>query len=219
MKSSHRFVPARGVRLVFPTTGFRCWRGWTGLRICRNACLPLAVLAICLGLSRMTLAQAAPDADTGGIRLSVGGTVSGYELGYGQVKILGGAAFADFDTLRHFGVEGEARWLNFHLKSGQNSPGADEKATTYLGGLRYSRYYGRFQPYAKALAGIGQFNYPYNYATETDLVVAGGGGVDYRLTNKIRWRAVDFEYQLWPQFTYGQMSSYGVSTGIRIRIR
>jgi hypothetical protein len=71
----------------------------------------------------------------------------------------------------------------------------------------------------KGLVGIGQFNYPYNYAKETDLVVAGGGGVDYRLTNRIRWRAADFEYQMWPQFTFGRMSSYGLSSGIRIMIR
>jgi hypothetical protein len=45
-----------------------------------------------------------------------------------------------------------------------------------------------------------------------------GRRVDYSLTRKIRWRAVDFEYQSWPQFHYGQMSSYGASTGIRIKI-
>jgi hypothetical protein len=166
----------------------------------------------------MAHAQAVPAADAGGVRLSAGGTASGYYLDYGKMKIMGATAFVDFDTLRHYGFEGEARWLAFHLPSDQNGPVADEHATTYMVGPRYSRYYGRFQPYAKALVGIGQFNYPYNFAKETDLVVAPGGGLDYRLTRRIRWRAVDFEYQIWPQFQYGRMSSYGLSTGLRIKI-
>jgi hypothetical protein len=70
----------------------------------------------------------------------------------------------------------------------------------------------------KGLVGIGQFSYPYNLARETDLVVAPGGGFDYCLTDRFRWRAADFEYQVWPQFNFGQMSSFGLSTGIRVKI-
>jgi hypothetical protein len=171
-----------------------------------------------MGLSRTAHAQTAPAADAGGMRLSAGGTASGYQLGYGNVKILGASAFVDGDTRRHWGFEGEARWLVFHWKVSDQGPGADENAKTYMAGPRYSRYYGRFQPYVKGLVGIGQFNYPYNFAKETDLVIAPGGGFDYRLTNRIRWRAVDLEYQLWPQFNYGQMSSFGLSTGLRVKI-
>jgi hypothetical protein len=189
-------------------------RGGLRLRSCCWLLLPLLLLAVCLVPS--TQAQTVQAANQGGLPLSAGGTVSGYQLGYGQIKILGGTAFVDADTLHHFGVEGEFRMLTFHLKANQN---VDENAKTYLAGPRYSRHYGRFQPYVKGLVGIGQFNYPYNYAKETDLVVAGGGGVDYRLTNRIRWRAADFEYQMWPQFTFGRMSSYGLSSGIRIMIR
>lgn len=205
MKSFDNFVQSRGsVLRLLP------WRG---------VLLPLVFLLVCLGLGRAAHAQAVPSADAGGMRLSAGGTASGYELGYGQVKIGGASVFVDADTLRHFGIEGEARWLMVHLPAEQKGPAADENASTYMAGMRYSRYYGRFQPYVKGLVGFGQFNYPYNFAKETDLVIAGGGGFDYRLTNRIRWRAVDFEYQFWPQFQYGLMSSYGLSTGIRIKIR
>jgi len=204
MSSFHSFVQAR--------------IGKTGLRPCRGLALLFLLLAVCSGLASMARAQVVPAADAGGVRLSAGGTASGYYLNYGEMKIMGATAFVDFDTLRHFGLEGEARWLAFHLPDDQHGPAADEHATTYLAGPRYSRYYGRFQPYAKALVGIGQFNYPYNFAKETDLVVAPGGGFDYRLTHRIRWRAVDFEYQIWPQFQYGRMSSYGLSSGLRIKI-
>jgi len=74
----------------------------------------------------------------------------------------------------------------------------------------------------KGLVGLGQFNYPqYNSANlgrDNDLVVAPGGGLDFHLSHRIILRAADFEYQIWPQFHYGSMSSVGVSTGIRVRI-
>ena len=198
--------------------GLRRWGGKFRLRTCCGAFIPVALLAFCLGLGGSAHAQTAPSADSGGMRLSAGGMFSGYELGYGEVKVLGASAFVDVDTRRNFGFEGEARWLVFHLPADQDGPAADETATTYMGGLRYFRHFGRFQPYAKALVGVGEFNYPYNFAKETDLVVAPGGGLDYRLTNRIRWRAADFEYQIWPQFNYGRMSSFGLSTGIRVKI-
>lgn len=199
----------------------QAWDGKPALRAglaCRSGLFSVVLLAVWLGAGLAAHAQAVPAADAGGMKTSVGGAISGYELGYGQIKVVGATLFVDFDTLRHFGVEGEARWNDFHLPADQKGPGADETASTCLGGLRYSRYAGRFQPYAKALVGIGRFNYPYNFASETDLVVAPGGGTDFRITRRVRWRVVDFEYQLWPQFHYGSMSSVGVSTGLRIKI-
>ena len=205
MKSYFSMVRARG--------------GLLRLRPSSGALLPVVLLALCLGTGRAARAQVVPAADKGGLKLSAGGTASGYYLGYGEVKIAGATAFFDADNIRHYGVEVEARWLTLHTKNEQVGAAAAEHATTYLAGPRYFRNYGRFQPYAKALVGIGQFNYPYNFARETDLVVAPGGGVDFRLSKKFRWRAVDFEYQFWPQFTYGNMSSYGLSTGLRYIIR
>jgi hypothetical protein len=205
MKSFVRLIQARDGKPMLPP--------------CRTVWGAVVLLLVCLGLNSVARTQAVPTADEGGLKLSAGGTASGYYLGYGQVKVMGGTAFFDADNMHHYGVELEARWLMLHMKSEQTGPAADEHANTYLAGLRYSRFYGRFQPYVKGLAGIGQFNYPYNFAKETDLVAAAGGGVDYRLSRKLRWRAVDFEYQLWPQFTYGKMSSYGLSTGLRYIIR
>ena len=50
------------------------------------------------------------------------------------------------------------------------------------------------------------------------LVVTAGGGLDFHWTHRIYVRAVDFEYQDWPQFTYGNMNSFGVNAGLRVRI-
>jgi hypothetical protein len=224
MKSFHILIHALGRQSGSPVTGLRHWGEKSGSPVtglCHwgvKSVFAAVVLAVCLGAVCTAQAQVVPAADAGGARLSVGGTASGYYLGYGELKIFGASAFVDADTLRRFGVEGEARWLVFHLKADQVGPHADEHASTYLAGPRYHLNIGRFHPYVKTLVGLGQFNYPYNYGQDNDLVVAPGGGLDFRLNRRISLRAADIEYQIWPQFHYGQMSSFGVSSGIRVRI-
>lgn len=167
------------------------------------------VLAACLPFTAH--AQVRPEGDKGGLILSAGAMGSGFTLQYGERKMLGIAGFVDADTRRRIGLEAEARFIEFHKT-------ADVHAETYSAGVRYHFDYGKFQPYAKGLIGIGTFNFPYDLAHGTYMVVTGGGGVDYTLTRRIHLRAVDVEYQEWPQFTFGSMTSLGVSTGIRVRI-
>ena len=159
---------------------------------------------------RLALAQSAESANAGRALLSVGAAASGYTLQYGDRKILGFTAWVDADTIRHFGFEGELRRLEYHQT-------ANVHAETYLGGVRYHLNYNRMQPYVKALGGIGHFNFPYNFASGRYLVLAGGGGIDYRLAPRWTVRG-DFEYQEWPQFTFGAMNSVGANLGIRYRI-
>jgi len=173
--------------------------------------LPAILAAASLAVARPAAAQTVPDADKGGYTLIVGGAVSGYQVGYGQQKLLGPSAFVDIDTTRRFGLEGEARWLQYHQSN-------DVHATTWLAGPRYHFTRGRLQFYVKGLVGMGQFQFPYDYAQGNYLVIAPGGGVDYRWKRRISFRLADFEYQEWPQFTYGAMNSYGVSVGIRYHI-
>lgn len=182
-----------------------------GLRLSGRVAFTVVLLAICLAEPRSAVGQVVPSADAGGSRLTVGATATGYALQYGERKMLGVVAIADIDTKRRIGFEGEAQLLIFHLT-------ANVHTETCLIGPRYHMTFGRFQPYAKGLVGFGRFNYPYNLGQDNDLVIAPGGGLDYRLTNRLRLRLADFEYQLWPQFHYGALSSYGVSSGIRVRI-
>jgi opacity protein-like surface antigen len=77
---------------------------------------------------------------------------------------------------------------------------------------------GRLRPYAKLLVGLGKINLPFNYGQGTFFAYAPGAGVDYTLSDRISLRLVDFEYQEWPQFTFGNLHPYGVSAGIVIRI-
>jgi hypothetical protein len=108
-------------------------------------------------------------------------------------------------------VEAEGRWLMFHETNQLH-------ATTWLVGPRYHFTRGKFQFYGKGLVGEGQFTFPYDYAQGHYLVIAPGGGIDYRWKRHISLRIADMEYQIWPQFTFGSMRSYGVSAGVLYHI-
>ncbi|MGA3071917.1 MAG: hypothetical protein ABSD43_17050 [Terracidiphilus sp.] len=170
-----------------------------------------ALLAVDLAGFGVASGQVVPSADSGGLKLTVGATATGYSLDYGERKMLGVAAIADADTNRRIGIEAEAGWLIFRQT-------ANVHTATYLIGPRCHLTFGRFQPYAKGLVGFGRFSYPYSLGQDKDLVIAPGGGVDFRLTRRVRLRLADFEYQYWPQFHFGALSSFGVSSGVRVRI-
>jgi hypothetical protein len=178
---------------------------------CIGMRLAFLLFAVLFMIENSASAQVVAAGDAGGYNLTVGATASGDYLQYGSRKMLGINAIVDIDTKRRTGFEGEAQFLIFHQT-------ANVHTTTYLAGPRYHLTYGRFQPYLKGLIGFGQFNYPYNYGTDNDLVIAPGGGVDFRVTHRFRVRLADFEYQYWPQFHYGAMSAYSISSGIRVRI-
>jgi hypothetical protein len=169
------------------------------------------MLALSLGTPSSARAQVAAAASAGGFRLSAGATASGYYLQYGSRKLVGASAFIDAETKRALGIEAEGRWLEFHKTE-------DVHVETYSAGLRYRVNFSRFQPYVKGLIGFGNFNFPFSYAHGRYLVVTGGGGLDYQWTRRVHIRVADVEYQDWPQFTYGSMTSVGVSSGLRIGI-
>jgi hypothetical protein len=183
---------------------------------CRNGrhksfvLLVLTFLLMAMAGERCAPAQSVEPADAGRAMISIGAAASGFTLGYGERKILGISAWVDTDTIRRLGFEGEIRRLEYQQT-------ANVHAETYLSGVRYHFNLGCTQPYLKALGGIGHFTFPYNYAKGSYFVVAGGGGLDYRLNRRFTVRA-DFEYQEWPQFTYGAMNSLGASVGIRYRV-
>jgi hypothetical protein len=174
------------------------------------------LLAFAVGSVAKARAQSQEAAVGGEQHLSVGGDVNGDYLGYGKRWIGGAGASVDVGVNRWLGAEGEANFTFYRQF-------ANTHETTYLGGLRYTfpamgdSY--RLHPYAKCLAGVGYFYFPYNYAHGSYFVVAPGAGVDYRLTYHFRLRLVDFEYQYWPQFTFGATQNYAITTGVRYVIR
>lgn len=174
----------------------------------RRGTIPTLILASLLLLACSACFGQARYAGTGpGSLVTVGVEASGYQIDYSHRYLGGGAVYADFNVTWRLGIEGEARFLRYHQS-------ADTHETTWLIGPRWSFGKSRFNPYVKGLVGLGQFNFPYDYAHGSYFVVAPGAGLDWRLNRRIRWRVADFEYQEWPQFTYGAIHPYGLSTGI-----
>jgi opacity protein-like surface antigen len=161
-------------------------------------------------------AQKLPTATSPAAYLAVGGTYGEFQAQYPQ-RLLGGAGvYVDLNVRRNFGVEGEVRWLRQNQIAGSNE-------TTYLVGPRFELHRGRYLPYAKALVGGGHLVQPYGAGYGNYTVFAFGGGLDINVTEKIKLRAIDFEYQDWPLFYFPgipqqAITPYGVSAGLSYRV-
>ena len=170
-----------------------------------------AVAASLLGLSAN--AQAVATASGPGSLVAVGGGISAFQAVYGNQRIAGGFVYADVNPHWRAGFEGEARFLRYNTFE-------DVAETNYIGGVRVMLLHPRrrLQPYTKFLAGMGRISLPFGYAHGSFLTYAPGAGLDVALNNYVTVRAMDFEYQHWPQFTYGSLSPYGISAGISLRL-
>jgi hypothetical protein len=139
-----------------------------------------------------------------------GGTFSEFQADYGSRTISGASIYVDSNLDWRYGIETQARRMAY--------PYYGERQSTLLAGPRWSFRPKGFLPYVKLLAGGGRFDFPYGYGTGNYFVVAPGGGVDLRLGERVRLRLADFEYQVWPGFTFGSIHPYGVSAGISYQI-
>jgi hypothetical protein len=171
----------------------------------------LLVSVTCLFASRQGNSQALPTATAPGAYISVGTTYSFFESGYGQQKVQGTGIYVDINPVRQAGLEAEGRWL----KQGR-SP--DVSQSTYLIGPRIQFRTGPYTPYVKTLVGLSHFGFPYEMARGQYFVIAPGAGVDLMLGNALKIRLIDVEYQQWPQFTFGNISPYGISFGVSYRV-
>lgn len=156
----------------------------------------IGCFACVLGLTTWSNAQAVPAASRP-TRLQLGGGFTYARPDYDR-PIKGISAYGDFDFTRHLGIEGDLHFINLW------TPG-DIGENTYLVGPRVKFQFGRLTPYAKALGGIGQFQfqYPSQYpgpATYTYGVYAFGAGLDYHASRHFNIRPFDIEFQKWPGF-------------------
>jgi hypothetical protein len=145
----------------------------------------------------------------------VGGTFSDFQADYGSTRITGPAVYADANLDWRYGLEAEARRMNY---PSMHFPDFVERQSTLLAGPRWSFRPKGFVPYVKFLVGGGRFDFPYGFGSGSYFVAAPGAGVDLRLGERVRVRLVDFEYQMWPSFTFGPIHPYGVSAGISFQV-
>ena len=179
------------------------------------------ILALSVACAAQAAAQAHYTATGPGSYIAAGATFSSYESAYGQQRINGATFYVDTNLYRRVGAEAEARLLP--LRATQNV-----RLETFLIGPRISTHGRTLRPYAKLLAGRGEFRFPFNDAHGSYFVVAPGVGLDYRppahedATGDLRPSRflirVEVEYQLWPGFTFGALHPYGVSSGVSCRV-
>ena len=181
-----------------------CWVRCASLMLCLAAWLEAGCV--------VAWAQDIPTAVGPGSYVSIGGEFSAFQADYGQRLIYGGALFAEINPTWRYGFEAEVRYLR--LNSFEHVT-----ETNYLVGPRVMLRPGPIRPYMKFLVGAGKITLPVGYAQGTFLAYAPGGGVDYIVNDRVTFRVIDFEYQLWPQFSsYGSLHPYGISMGISFRL-
>ena len=172
----------------------------------RRRWLCCCVVLLALAPRHEAFAQALPTASGPGAYVTAGGTFSDFQADYGDRTITGASIYVDANLEWRYGIETEARRMVY--------PDFGERQSTILAGPRWSFRPKGFVPYVKVLVGGGRFDFPFGYGSGTYFVVAPGAGVDLRLGKRVWLRLADFEYQVWPGFTFGTIHPYGVSAGI-----
>jgi opacity protein-like surface antigen len=163
-------------------------------------------------------AQATAAATRGGIAQAGIGYTNSSQDEYKQ-RLQGATIYGTFDLNAHLGIEADAHMASI-IKSYYQY-----KEQSYDVGLRYVYRRRRFAPYGKGMIGIGHASaatptqiYAGN-VPDTYMLFAFGGGLDYSLSDRINIRAVDFEYQRWPNFAPHGLTPALLTFGVAYRIR
>jgi hypothetical protein len=162
--------------------------------------MTVGLLAGALTLTSVGYAQAKPVAVANG-SFQAGGGLGYAEPDYGQQAIKGISLFADFGFTPHLGLEAAVHYIALITPT-------DLAENTFVIGPRYVYRTGRLAPYAKLMVGRGDLviqetednpgKYSGNY-----LMYGFGGGLDIGATHHLVIRAIDFEYQRWPNLGNG----------------
>lgn len=156
------------------------WDGW---------CIgTMVVAALVFTGTTLADAQARPTA-TRRAQAQVGASYVNGQSDYARSRYNGYGVYGDLDFRNGLGIEAD-----FHFISDWNTGGIYER--TYEIGGRYSRHYGRYQPYAKVMVGRGVFNFPAGTANLAYNLFALGAGVDIRIRPYLNTR-VEYEAQRW----------------------
>ena len=181
----------------------------------------LVVFLLCVAIPFAAWAQVEESATARQFTITAGGFGSAFFPNDGSNPPYGSAAnhliglgtYVDVHFTHWVQIEGEARWLRFEQYSG-------EHMDHYLAGPKVPIHqFGRANVYGKAMIGVGKMTFPNKYGYGTFTALAFGGGVDYKLSRKLTFRAVDFEFQDWPKFLpNASIRPYGVSVGMSYRV-
>ena len=123
----------------------------------------------------------------------VGGSFVNSNSDHARSRFNGYGIYGDADFFHGIGAEAAYHYIT------DGDPNTHEYQRSYEVGLRYSRHYGRFQPFGKIMVGRGVINYPYNVANRAYNMIAVGGGTDIRVSPHFNGR-IEYEYQRWGSF-------------------
>lgn len=164
----------------------------TALGSIRSICRLTALAAILTTIAAH--AQVVPSATGPHHGLWLGAEYSNIDAGFpfeNNQRLWGIGGFADYHVTSHIDIQAELRFLRFNSFYG-------ETEDNYLAGPRYVvGRFGKLEPFAQCLAGIGKIQYPFKIGSGSYLAVAPGAGADYRISR--RWSLTgEYEYQFWP---------------------
>jgi hypothetical protein len=172
----------------------------------------IGCFACVLSLTTWSRGQAVPTASRlGSIQLGVAGTYTNPDFAQKNIEQI--TFYGDFDLPLNLGIEGVIHYS-------VNTP-TDVSENSYIAGPRYIFRHKRFEPYAKALVGVGHFGLQQgsfanpNTATYFEYVL--GAGLDIHVTHHINIRAFDFEAQKWPGFGSHGLSPLSFTFGAAYR--
>ena len=170
----------------------------------------IACFACVLGFTKWSHAQAVPTAShVGTIQVGVGATF--VKPDYTTETAKGIAVYGDFDFTRHIGLEADVHIASLITPN-------DVGENTYLIGPRYVYRFRRLAPYGKVLFGIGDFQFQQGSygsgSNSTYVVEAFGAGLDIQATRRISIRAIDFEFQKWPNFPPNGLTPTAITVGV-----
>jgi hypothetical protein len=181
----------------------------------------VVVFLLYLAVALTAKAQVEESATARQFTITAGGMASAFNpndgnhppYGSGTNHLVGLGTYVDLHFTHWVQIEGEARWLRFEEYSGEHQD-------NYLIGPKVPiHHFGRANVYGKAMIGIGKMTFPHNYGYGTFTALAFGGGIDYKLSRQLTFRAVDFEFQDWPKFLPNtSIRPYGVSVGMAYRV-
>ena len=164
--------------------------------------------ACVFGLSVFAHTQAVPTASRPGA-LQLGAGITYVQPDYAQSNDMGPYFYGTFDFMTHIGVEADIHYASISAPS-------DVGEDSFLAGPRFVFRHKRFEPYAKALFGVGVISLQFDtspHSKSSHFAYALGGGLDLHVTNHINVRCIDFEAQKW-SFEPNSLSPFAYSAGV-----
>ena len=178
----------------------------------------LGVLALAGCLGQPAEAQVAPESYGHYAHIWVGAEYANFRPDWGIPRLPGLTVFTDISLFKHYGVEGEARFLTFNKPDGLTQK-------SYLAGAYYQPvYWHGLTANVKLMIGAGDVTYTSNIGYGSYFDYAPGFDVEYRLAHK--WKArFDYEHQflpsapnLGPGFPNNGLTPSGYSGGLSYRV-